>query len=713
MLKKQKNSEQFMNPMRDVPVFLAIRQALTLMIPLFMAGSFAVLINNLPIAAFQNAMENLFGDNWKNFGAYLYQGTFAIMSVGVLIAVSYNFAANDKMSRLQNINPFLCSLISLTCFFTLLYAPDQTLSLRWFGPLGLFVAIVTALVSVKVFQLLYRVNALHFNVYSDAADSTVNQAMSSLFPALITIVLFVAIRMLLDLLGIQDIHATLEEGLRQLFIRMPVTIWTALLFVMSTHFFWFMGMHGNNILEPVVQNSFGPALLVNQNLVAQGLPPSEVFTKQFFDVFVYLGGSGATLCLLVALFIGARRSNARQIAAISALPSVINVNEMLMYGLPLIFNMYFIIPFIGVPLLLTLTSYAAMSLGLVPLTVESVEWTTPIFLGGYMATNSVAGIALQAFNLTLGVMAYLPFVRMHERRLARDNERTLKSLQQETLTFNLRHSKEFLNRRDAEGNLARILARDMEQDLSEKKMRLEYQPLVNNEGRVEAVEALLRWTHETYGDIASPMVIQLAEESGLIHEFGLWIFQESIDALKVMRAAGLDIVISVNITPVQLDWPEFAPRLEKMLNQSGLPPDKVEIEITEQVALGGLDRLKQIHRLRSIGVRMAMDDFGMGHSSLMYLKEFDLNTIKLDGGLVREVLTNQNCREIINSIVHLSRSMNLQTVAEFVETEQQRDALQELGCNLYQGYYYSRSLPLDRLVEYALAQNASHPAHHA
>lgn len=171
--------------------------------------------------------------------------------------------------------------------------------------------------------------------------------------------------------------------------------------------------------------------------------------------------------------------------------------------------------------------------------------------------------------------------------------------------------------------------------------------------------------------------------------------------MKEWRGIGIDgITLSINISPYQLDDPEFASKVRMVLNETGLQASCIELEITEQAALGGVQRLKRLNDLKAMGLRLAMDDFGMGHSSLMYLKELKIDTIKLDGALIHEVLSNSRCTEIISSIVQLGRSMGMLIIAEFVDSREQQAELERLGCLCYQGYLYSPPLESTALEVY-------------
>ena len=682
-------------------VITSIRQGLTLMIPVIMTGAFAIFLNNLPVSAYQEFMSRVFGSGWNQFGVYVHRGTFAIMATGMLLSISYSMARNSIRGRRHEINPMISSIVSLASLFAMMNVKDGYLLLNWLGPLGVFISIVIACSSSALFLFFSSLPRIKIRLYSNTADRNLAQAISALIPAMITVSIFSVLHILLASAGIEDVHAALNLGLKNMFTGMSSSLLTALIFVCLIHTFWFFGIHGNNVLEPVTQTLFVPALEVNRKLAEQGLPPVEIFTKQFFDVFVFLGGSGATLCLIVALLLGIRRSNTKQIAVLSTLPSIFNVNEIMVFGIPVILNFYLFIPFVFLPVILTVITYTAMSSGLVSLTIAPVEWTTPLIIGGYSATGSLSGAVLQIVNLAVGIAFYWPFIQMYEKRLAKGQQAVMINLVDEVNHIDENRATILLNRMDDTGNLARLLAGDLSRDIHNGRITLVYQPQVDSTNRMTGMEALLRWNHNEFGPIAPPVTVAIAEETPIIHELGMWIIRTACSRMQMWREAGMqDVSLSINLSPYQLDDPELASKVGTILKETGITPSCIEIEITEQVALGGLKRLSRLNELKRMGLRLAMDDFGMGHSSLMYLKELSLDTIKLDGALIHEVLTNPKCTEIISSIVQLGTAMGMVIIAEFVDSPEQQAALERLGCVHYQGYLYSPPLLPDDLPAY-------------
>ncbi|MDR1573727.1 MAG: EAL domain-containing protein [Clostridiales Family XIII bacterium] len=690
----------------DNKLLQAVRRGLILIIPIVMAGSFALVLNNFPVRAYQDFMLLAFGDAWKNLGGYIWQGTFAILSVAVLISISYSMTEAYIHRTNVDLHPFFGPMTALACYIAVMYIPESAIPLQFLGALGLFISIVIAVLSSQLFILLHAFGRFRMRIYSDSADRTVGQSLHALFPAFITICAFAVIHLLFDSAGVYDMQTLMYERFRTLFgDTASADLGTALGFVLLSHLFWIFGLHGTNIMEPVVNNVFVPNLELNNLELAQGLAPTHIYSKEFFDIFVFPGGSGASLCLILAIIFLTKRTNTRQIAIISSIPGIFNINEILIYGVPIVLNPFFAIPFILTPAVLTLTTTAAMSAGLVPLATMSANWTTPVLLSGFMATGSVAGSLLQLFNILVGAVCYGPFVILFQKHKEQEGQKALKGLTECVLAG----MQNLTARGDNIGNLARGLAIALKEDLHQAMadaadkpdgpLFLEYQPQIRSDGSLHGIEALLRWRHPQFGMVPPPVAIALAEDSETEGLLCRWTLRRSFRELKNWNERGLVTILSVNLSPTQIS-DDIARIVAHELEANSIEPSLIELEVTEQLALTTASR-RRLAQLKELGVRLAMDDFGMGHTSLMYLKEFDVSTLKLDGVLVKDIVDSTTSRDIIRSVAHLANASGIELIAEYVETREQSDVLRSLGVHVYQGYLYSKPLLPDRLFIYS------------
>ena len=236
-------------------------------------------------------------------------------------------------------------------------------------------------------------------------------------------------------------------------------------------------------------------------------------------------------------------------------------------------------------------------------------------------------------------------------------------------------------------------------------LQLHFQPQVTATGQVIGSEVLLRWRHPVHGLVAPTEFIPLAEQTGLILALGYWVVEAACSHLA--RWANQpqlgELGVAVNVSARQFRDPDFADKVLAIIATTGADPTRLTLELTESLLVHDMAALvDKVSRLKARGVRFALDDFGTGYSSLSYLKRLPLDHLKIDRSFVREVLTDTNDAAIATAIVALARSLGLGVIAEGVDTGPQRDFLAGIGCDAYQGYFFSRPLPIDEFEEFVL-----------
>lgn len=239
------------------------------------------------------------------------------------------------------------------------------------------------------------------------------------------------------------------------------------------------------------------------------------------------------------------------------------------------------------------------------------------------------------------------------------------------------------------------LTNDLRQALARNELHVYYQPILElGSGRITKAEALLRWKHPTRSMVSPAIFIPLAEESGLIHEIGGWLFQQAIAQVADWhKLFGRVIQISVNKSPVQFDQPERFSWASQM-KELGLPGNAITVEITEGLLIKDSFMVKQrLLEFRNSGIEVSIDDFGTGFSSLSYLKQFDIDYLKIDRSFVKELDTNPDDKALTEAIIVMAHKLGIKTIAEGVETEAQRDLLKSFGCDYAQGFLYSPAVP--------------------
>ena len=249
---------------------------------------------------------------------------------------------------------------------------------------------------------------------------------------------------------------------------------------------------------------------------------------------------------------------------------------------------------------------------------------------------------------------------------------------------------------DARMQARRLMEIDLRSALREEQLQVFYQPLVETtHGEVTGFEALVRWCHPTRGVVSPADFIPLAEEIGLIAEFGAWVLRRACSDMVALPGR---YKVAVNLSPVQFRDRRLAQTICRILAETGFDPNRLELEVTESLLLGDDEAVLAIlHELRAMGVRIAMDDFGTGYSSLSYLRRFPFDKIKIDQSFIREMGTDGDCATIIRAVIGLGRSLGMAVNAEGVETSEQFTHLCAQGCGEVQGYLFSKPRPFSDL----------------
>jgi diguanylate cyclase (GGDEF)-like protein/PAS domain S-box-containing protein len=246
--------------------------------------------------------------------------------------------------------------------------------------------------------------------------------------------------------------------------------------------------------------------------------------------------------------------------------------------------------------------------------------------------------------------------------------------------------------------------------LKRDQLYLHYQPQMSlQDGRIIGAEALLRWQHPEFGMVSPAEFIPIAESSGQILQIGEWVLRTAAHQMKSWMDSGLaPMIIGVNLSAVQFRHPNLPELVTQILDAMKLPPQYLELELTEGVAMDDpLGAIAVMDSLHERGIRMSIDDFGTGYSSLSYLKRFRVYKLKIDQSFVRDITDDPEDKAIVSAIISLASSLGLQTIAEGVETEGQLAFLREQGCNEVQGYYFSKPLPAEQFEAFVRGKSQS------
>ncbi|MFB6465634.1 PTS sugar transporter subunit IIC [Cytobacillus sp. Hz8] len=444
----------FANKLGNQRHLLAIRDALVGMIAITIIGSLATLLNNLGQVPgigkyYQKLMESIFGPTWGTLFSDIWWGTLAFFTIFAVIGVSY------KLAKSYGDDGFEAMLVAAACFFLLVPQTGNVtitpeggdavsggawgfISWNYFNATALFTGIIVAIVATEIFVRLSKVKGLIIKL-PDGVPPAVSRSFAKLVPGMSTIFIVSLLGLLLrkfisDGMYFNDwLNKVLVTPLTGAVDSMPF----ALLIVLLVHGFWAIGLHGPNILGGITSPLLEKLGQENIIMYAKGganLDQYHILAGKFLDAFVYLGGSGATLGLIIAMFITARKRN-KQILALSTGPGVFQINEPILFGLPVVLNPLWIIPFVLGPIIMTIVAYISISLGLVHPIVADIPWVTPAIIGGLMATGGhISGAILAAVNLVISIVVYLPFVIIQGRM---DSKRIQEQTQGNDTTLNI------------------------------------------------------------------------------------------------------------------------------------------------------------------------------------------------------------------------------------------------------------------------------------
>ncbi|MES2536804.1 MAG: EAL domain-containing protein [Pseudomonadota bacterium] len=250
-----------------------------------------------------------------------------------------------------------------------------------------------------------------------------------------------------------------------------------------------------------------------------------------------------------------------------------------------------------------------------------------------------------------------------------------------------------IERQTMEGSLRAALER--------REFRLHYQPKVNlNSGNITGVEALIRWHHPQRGLVYPEHFISIAEESGLIVPIGEWVLKEACEqAMTWLHDGQVFNRVAVNLSAIEFHHGNFMDKIRAVLNETGLPPRHLELELTESVLMNNADStISLLKELKTIGVHLAVDDFGTGYSSLSYLKRFPVDVLKIDKSFVKDIAIDPDVAVIVDAVINIGNCLKQRVIAEGIETEQQLMFLQHHHCEEGQGYYFSEPLAVEEFT---------------
>ncbi|OHT25743.1 PTS cellobiose transporter subunit IIC [Providencia stuartii] len=393
----------------------AIRGGYVSFMPFIIVGSAMLIISSFPNQAYQQFMTSIFGTSWASIVEIPFNAVFSTMSLFISFMVAYRLAEHYNEDQVS------CGILGLICFLILtpfLKAESlgnvTVISTEWIGSRGLFVAMIGSLMWTELFCYIKRKNWVI--KMPEGVPPAVQESFAALIPALLVVILVLAIRTFFAQTSYETVHQFIYQTLATPMRHFGTSYVGTLLTGLSITLLWSVGINSGSMVNGIIRPLWMENQTDNIAAIQAGMTPPHVITEQFFDM-VWMGGAGATLSLVIAMLIFARSKNIREVGRLGAGASIFNINEPILFGLPIIMNPIMLIPFNLVPLVLITTQYIAMSLGAVASTTGVfIPWTLPPVISGFIVTGHISGSIMQIINLLIGAMIYLPFLRIIDKQ---------------------------------------------------------------------------------------------------------------------------------------------------------------------------------------------------------------------------------------------------------------------------------------------------------
>lgn len=473
---------------------------------------------------------------------------------------------------------------------------------------------------------------------------------------------------------------------------------------------WFFGIHGYHALLPLFQQ-LDAAVPLAHAAAASGAPPSHIMNSAFLGAFAFVGGSGGTLSLALAILIVGRSKTLRVLAMASLPIGLFNVNEILLFALPIILNPRFLIPFIAVPIGNIAIALSATQAGLVAPATVLTPLNSPIGINAFLATGGDdRAVALQLVCLLVGILVYAPFVRHQEADTGHAKVIHLKSLDT-TYTQLQEHAVlyAFDPVLDARASLNRRADTELHlETLSSREFLLMYQPQICRQTRrFVGCEALLRCRDSDGNEYAPATFLPWLERGNLMKQVDLWVAQTACRQHADWRQAGFDVPITINVTGASLADSQTCAAIVRQLSRAA---GRLSIEITEESLVDDIDAIhKAIQQVHAIGAKVYIDDFGTGYSALGYLHRLAIDTIKVDRSFVL-ALAEEKGRAVMSGVLGLAKLLGLGVVVEGVETEAQLADIAADHPVSIQGWLFSKAIHADEIPAFIAARADGPPA---
>ncbi|BAL62717.1 PTS cellobiose transporter subunit IIC [Melissococcus plutonius] len=396
---------------------VAIRDGFLLTTPLLIVGSLFLLIANFPLPNWNTWMTSIFGEHWAEMMAVPASASFDVMAILTVVAIAYSLGKQFKVDAIQ------AGIIALVSFFiltpyTTLFTPEHSkkiyevnsLPLKWMGSNGLFLGMIVALISTRLFVAIIRKG---WTIkMPNGVPPTVVKSFEALIPSFVVVTIMFLINWLVSLTTYGNLQEVIFKFLQAPLLSLGNTLGAMVVAYLFLHFFWFFGINGGSVVGAVFNPVLRALSVENLHAFKDGQPMHNIITGQFQDMFATVGGAGSTLSLVIVMIFFCKSQRIKKLSQLSIIPGIFGINEPIIFGLPVVLNPIILIPFVLVPTVNIVITYFAMRWHLVPLTNGiQLPWTTPPIISGFLVSGWQGGV-LQGLLFLLGMVIYYPFVKV-------------------------------------------------------------------------------------------------------------------------------------------------------------------------------------------------------------------------------------------------------------------------------------------------------------
>jgi PTS system cellobiose-specific IIC component len=396
---------------------LAIRDGFMIAMPLLIIGAMSLLLANFPIPGYANFMAGVFGPNWSMFFTRPFDVTMSIMTIFVVFGIANSLAITYELEGIST------AVIALVAFFLLTpfnmqFTPEgakkaidigNVIPMDWIGSKGLFVGMFTAIFTTEIVRFVIKRGWVI--KMPNGVPPSVSRAFSALIPAFTVILCFDIVRLIMTFTSYGTIHVLIYTILQAPLTALGDTLGATIIANFFIGLFWVFGIHGANVVGSVMSPIWLSLSAENLKAYQAGAPLPHIITQQFQEIYLQLGGSGATLALCLTMIFICKSKQCRTLGRLAILPGLFNINEPITFGLPIVLNPIMMIPYIFTPIILAIVCYVAIAIGFVPRpSGVIIPWTTPAVIGGFLIAG-IRGAILQIVELGVAFLVYYPFIR--------------------------------------------------------------------------------------------------------------------------------------------------------------------------------------------------------------------------------------------------------------------------------------------------------------